>query len=235
MANQYTSKILEVENLGVIDYLTAWGLQKDYFKGLYNGESREKLLLLEHPHTYTFGKSGDKNNLLLSEKELNEKGIKVYDVDRGGDVTYHGPGQLVAYSIINLRKWKTDVNEYLRALEEVVIGTCSEFGLNAERLRGYTGVWIENRKICAIGAKVTNWITMHGFALNVNTDLSFFKGIIPCGIKSKEVTSMKKELGFALDMEQVKKKVAKNFASIFEFKETVINEELKIKNEELSV
>ena len=223
MENQSTFKTLKVEDLGLIDYQKAWDLQKAYFTELTQGGGAERLLLLEHPHTYTFGKGSDKSNLLLTEEELKNKGIEVYEIDRGGDVTYHGPGQLVAYSIINLQNWKTDVPEYLRALEEVVIRTCSEFELNAGRLKGYTGVWIENRKICAIGAKVTNWITMHGFALNVNTDLSFFDGIIPCGIKDKEVTSMEKESGFAFDMEQVKKTVAKNFASVFEFKKTVIN------------
>lgn len=204
-------------NLGLIDYQECWNLQKEIFNRRYNNEISDVLFLLEHPHTYTLGKIADKNNLISSKKYLDDNKISVYDIDRGGDITYHGPGQIVGYPIINLNEWEKDAHKYLRALEEVLIEVCNEFGLNAERNSSYTGVWIENKKIAAIGIKISRWITMHGFAFNVNTDLSLFQGIIPCGITGKEVTSLQKELGRKLDLNQVKEMIVKKFMKVFNY------------------
>ncbi len=213
--NRFTSEKLIVESYDLLDFGKAWEIQKDYFEKRTENKMGDVLLLMQHPHTYTFGKASDKNNLLLTSEELEERKIKVFEIDRGGDVTYHGPGQLVGYPVLNLSDWHKDAHKYLRALEEVVIETCKAFGLQAGRAEGLTGVWIEDRKICAIGVKITRWVTMHGFALNVNTDLSFFEGIIPCGIKDKSVTSMKAELGGEIDMDRVKDVLVEKFAEVF--------------------
>jgi lipoyl(octanoyl) transferase len=170
---------------------------------------------LEHPHTYTLGKVAHKNNLIGSDQYIEENKISVYDIDRGGDITYHGPGQIVGYPIINLNDWERDTHKYLRALEEVIIRVCNEYGLNAERNSNHTGVWLENKKIAAIGIKVSRWITMHGFAFNVNTDLSLFQGIIPCGIADKEVTSLQKEIGSIVDLDRTKELIVKYFLEVF--------------------
>jgi len=177
------------------------------------------LILLQHPHTYTLGKTAHKENLIGNEEYLEKNKISVYDIDRGGDITYHGPGQIVGYPIINLNNWKPDTHKYLRGLEEVMIRTCSGYGLNAKRVDGFTGVWIKNRKIAAIGIKVSRWITMHGFAFNVNTDLSMFNGIIPCGIKDKDVTSLQRELGKEVDIIEVKEKLLNHFKEYFEYEQ----------------
>jgi lipoyl(octanoyl) transferase len=219
MANQSTYKILNYYDLGMIDYKKAWDIQKEIFELRNENLIPDTLMLLEHPHTYTLGKVADKENLISTQKQLNDLGIKVYNIDRGGDITYHGPGQIVGYPIINLNNWRKDTHAYLRALEEIIILTCNEFGLAAKRNPKYTGVWIDDRKIAAIGIKVSRWITMHGFAFNVNTDLGYYGGIIPCGIKDKEVTSLKKELKKEIDMAEVKNCLIKNFKIIFEYSE----------------
>ena len=204
-------------NLGLIDYQEAWKLQKEIFNLRYKNEISDVLFLLEHPNTYTLGKVADKNHLISSSQYLEENKISVYDIDRGGDITYHGPGQIVGYPIINLDEWERDTHKYLRALEEVMMRVCTEFGLIANRNSSYTGVWIGNKKIAAIGIKVSRWITMHGFAFNANTDLSLFQGIVPCGITDKEVTSLKKELGEELDLNQVKEMIFKYFIEVFNY------------------
>lgn len=180
------------------------------------------LLFVEHPPVYTLGKSGDIANVLLSEEEMNHKGISFYRSNRGGDITFHGPQQLVGYPILDLERYYTDIGKYLRNIEETIILTLAEYGIDSGRSPGETGVWIDadkkgmERKICAIGVRSSRWVTMHGFALNVNTDLSYFDNIIPCGIKDKQVTSIEKELGRAVDMEEVKEKVKRNFEEVFQ-------------------
>lgn len=212
----------------MIDYQEAWNLQKEVFELRYKNGISDVLFLLEHPHTYTLGKVADKNNLIGSDKYLKENKISVYDIDRGGDITYHGPGQIVGYPIINLNDWERDTHKYLRALEEIIIRVCKEYGLNAKRNSKHTGVWIENGKIAAIGIKVSRWITMHGFAFNVNTDLSLYQGIVPCGISDKEVTSLQKELGQKVNLNQTKELIVKNFLEVLGY-----NTNVKITKEEL--
>jgi lipoyl(octanoyl) transferase len=209
------SKKLTYCNLDTIDYKEAWDLQKTIFELRYKQKINDVLLLLEHPHTYTLGKTADEKNLIGNEEYLNKNKISVYDIDRGGDITYHGPGQIVGYPIIDLNNWGKDTGKYLRALEEIIIRTCADYGLTVTRVPKYTGVWIEDRKIAAIGIKVTRWITMHGFALNVNTDLSLYNGIIPCGIINKEVTSLKKELNTEINIQEVKSKLLAHTKDIF--------------------
>ncbi|MGE5351480.1 MAG: lipoyl(octanoyl) transferase LipB [Bacteroidota bacterium] len=204
-------------DLGLIDYEKAWELQRKTFDLRRNKDVPDILYLLEHPHTYTLGKVADRKNLIGSENYLKENGISVYDIDRGGDITYHGPGQIVGYPILDLAEWKQDTHLYLRSIEEVIILTCQDYGLRAGRIEKLTGVWIEDRKIAAIGIKVSRWITMHGFAFNVNTDLSLFQGIIPCGITDKSVTSLSKELGYDPDMNEVKEKLVNNFKNVFHY------------------
>jgi lipoyl(octanoyl) transferase len=180
------------------------------------------LLFVEHPPVFTLGKSGDINHVLLSEESLEKKGIQFFRTNRGGDITFHGPGQIVGYPILDLEKFYTDIGKYLRNIEEVMIQTLLDYGITAGRSPGETGVWIDadipgrERKICAIGVRSSRWITMHGFAFNVNTDLSYFNFIIPCGIGNKQVTSLSKELGRQPDMAEVKEKVKANFAKVFD-------------------
>jgi len=211
------NKILTYCDLGTIDYKDAWDLQKNLFNSRYKKEINDTLLLLEHPHTYTLGKTADRNNLIAEDKFLNQNKISVYDIDRGGDITYHGPGQIVGYPIINLTGWKKDTHKYLRAIEEVIIKTCAEYNIAAGRNQEYTGVWVGDKKIAAIGIKVSRWITMHGFAFNVNTDLSLFDGIIPCGIKEKSVTSLQNELGRAIEINEVKTFILEKFTEVFDY------------------
>ena len=224
MANQSTYKILDYCDLGFIDYQKAWDLQKDVYSKRVRDEINDTLFLLEHPHTYTLGKVAEKENLLTSNEQLEELGIKVYGIDRGGDITYHGPGQIVGYPIIKLSNWKEDTHEYLRGLEEVIMNVCIEYGLKPERNPKYTGVWIGNRKIAAIGIKVSRWVTMHGFAFNINTDLDYFGGIIPCGIRDKEVTSLKQELGNLIDIDEVKMKLVNRFEEFFGYSSFSVKE-----------
>jgi lipoyl(octanoyl) transferase len=211
------NRILTYCNLGITDYKEAWGLQRLIFNQVVSGESLDTFILLEHPNTYTLGKIADKKNLIGSGKYLWKNNISVYEIDRGGDITYHGPGQVVGYPIINLGNWKKDTHKYLRALEEVIILTCKNYGLDATRNPKYTGVWIGNKKIAAIGIKISRWVTMHGFAFNVNTDLSLYNGIVPCGIKDKEVTSLQKELNREINISEVKVALLENFKLVFNY------------------
>ena len=217
MENQSTTRDLIVCDLGLIDYKQAWDIQLKVHEKRRFGNIGDVFFLCEHPHTYTLGKIAEKQNLLYSDNELKQKKISVFEIDRGGDITYHGPGQIVGYAIINLENWKKDTHLYLRSLEEVLINTCKDYGLKTERNEKYTGVWIENRKICAIGIKVSRWITMHGFAFNVNTDLSLFDGIVPCGIQDKQVTSLSNELEKKLNLSDTKEIIINNFKEVFNY------------------
>lgn len=211
-------KDLLVCDLGVIDYKEAWDLQLKTHKARNEKKIKDVFYLCEHPNTYTLGKVADKNNLLYTEKELHDKEISVFEIDRGGDITYHGPGQIVGYAILNLEDWKKDTHLYLRSLEQTIMNVCKDYNLVPSRNEKYTGVWIDNRKICAIGIKVSRWITMHGFAFNVNTDLSLFDGIIPCGIKEKEVTNLSRELNQStVDLNKVKKELVESFTNVFDY------------------
>lgn len=237
------------KDLGKMDYKTAWDYQESLLQENVKrkAEARNQmseaatenadppglstinqqastvnyLLFVEHPPVYTLGKSGNMDNVLLSEENLKARGIDFFRTNRGGDITFHGPQQIVGYPILDLEKFYTDIGKYLRNVEEVIILTLKEYGIDAGRSAGETGVWIDaaikgkERKICAIGVRSSRWITMHGFALNVNTDLDYFNFIIPCGIQDKQVTSLKKELGREVDFEEVKEKIKINFAKIF--------------------
>lgn len=221
------------EYLGLIDYKEAWDYQEKLFKenielkirirkGETDLETKNYLLFCEHPHVYTLGKSGSEDNLLLKEDELSEKGASYYKINRGGDITYHGPGQLVAYPIFDLDQFFTDIHKYMRYLEEAVITTLAHFGIKSGRVEGLTGVWIEGntsraRKICAMGVKSSRWVTMHGIGFNVNSDLNYFSHIIPCGIDDKTVTSMQQELSRPLDMTEVAAVLKQNLADQFHY------------------
>ncbi len=202
-------------DLDTIDYKEAWDLQKEVFELRYKKFIPDVLFLLEHPHTYTLGRTADSAHLIGSKEYLSENNISIYDIDRGGDITYHGPGQIVGYPIIDLSEWFKDTHKYLRGLEEVIIRTCAEYGIKGIRDKEHTGVWVGDRKIAAIGIKVSRWITMHGFAFNINSDLSLFSGIIPCGIHEKGVTSMLNETGIRTDINEVKDKLKHHFAEFF--------------------
>jgi lipoyl(octanoyl) transferase len=216
-------------DLGQLNYQAAWDLQESLLKEnvrrkstIESKQSTEHyLLFVEHPPVYTLGKSGNKENVLLSDEELQANHIEFFHTNRGGDITFHGPDQIVGYPILDLEKYYTDIGKYLRNIEEVIILTMAEYGIKGERSAGETGVWIDpdlpgrERKICAIGVRCSRWVTMHGFAFNVNTDLSYFNHIIPCGIVNKQVTSLQQELGRELDMQEVKEKVKRNFERVF--------------------
>ena len=206
---------LLVSNIGRTPYVDAWRLQQKIWTLRHEDAIQDILLLTEHEHVYTLGKSADDNHLLASQEELKISGTDVFQIDRGGDITYHGPGKIVGYPIIDLNNYYLDIHRYLRSLEEVVIHTLSAFGIMAGREKDMTGVWVNNEKIAAIGVKVSRWVTMHGFALNVNTDLSKFERIIPCGIFHKGVTSMQRVLGREIQFEAVKKVIANSFAEVF--------------------
>lgn len=206
--------------LGEIEYETAWNLQARLLQSRQEGRIPDILLLLQHPHTYTIGKRGGDEHLLAPTDELNRRGIRVFHIDRGGDITYHGPGQVVGYPILDLHDYYLDVHRYLRDLEEVLIRALSRFGLRASREPGLTGVWVDTTgggraKIAAIGVKTSRWVTMHGFALNVNTDLRYFGQIIPCGISNRPVTSMQEGLGRPLDLKHVEDIVVDEFGCVF--------------------
>ncbi len=217
MVKPSTFRALCVVDAGLMEYEEAWEFQKSIFHQRLDNKVPDTLILLEHSHTYTLGKVAKKEHLLFSEFELKEKGISVFDIDRGGDITYHGPGQLVAYPIINLNDWVPDSHKYLRALEDVLISVCAEFGIESGRNPLNTGVWVGNNKIAAIGIKISKWVTMHGIALNVNTDLTMFNGIVPCGVKEGGVTSLSLQAGKSIAMNTVKKSFVKNFADIFHY------------------
>jgi lipoyl(octanoyl) transferase len=228
------NKILTYCDLGFIDYKESWELQQEIHSKRVSGEVDDFLFLLEHPNTYTLGKTAHKENLIGSDDYLKKNQISVYDIDRGGDITYHGPGQIVGYPIIDLNNWFKDTHKYLRALEEVIIKTCGDYGLNSERNSKHTGVWIGDRKIAAIGIKVSRWVTMHGFAFNVNTDLNLFNGIIPCGIQDKSVTSMKQELNREVSIQEVKEKLLKNFTELFEYTSVISKDKEEILQQNFS-
>lgn len=226
------NKVIQVEDLGVKDYQETWVYQEAVFKSIVDLKIRNRredtrtetpnyFLFVEHPHVYTLGKSGDITNLLLSEKQLQAKGATFFKINRGGDITYHGPGQIVGYPILDLENFFTDIHKYLRFLEEVIILTLREYGIESSRSEGETGVWLDvgtpfARKICAMGVRASRWVTMHGLALNVNVDLGYFDHIIPCGIKGKAVTSLNVELGVsAVDEDEVKVKILKHFTAFF--------------------
>ena len=227
------NKKIKLQDLGKKDYKETWDYQEELFKGIVDikiqnrkentlVETPNYFLFVEHPHVYTLGKSGDISNLLLSEKQLQDKGATFYKINRGGDITYHGPGQIVGYPILDLENFFTDIHKYLRFLEEVIILTLAEYNITSTRSEGETGVWLDvgtpfARKICAMGVRASRWVTMHGFALNVNANLGYFDNIIPCGIKGKAVTSLQVELGVeSVNEEEVKEKIQKHFSKLFE-------------------
>ncbi len=226
------NKKIEVRDLGLKDYKETWDEQERLFKEIVDLKVKNRrentkietpnyLLSVEHPHVYTLGKSGDISNLLINEKQLEEKGASFYKINRGGDITYHGPGQMVIYPILDLDNFFTDIHKYLRLLEEAVILVLQDFGIKAGRSEGETGVWLDvgtpfARKICAMGVRASRWVTMHGLALNVNADLGYFDNIVPCGIKEKAVTSLNVELGkTTVDIEEVKKRFLEHFKILF--------------------
>ena len=221
------------KQLGLIDYKEAWDFQEEIFQNtigekirIRNGENdlitKNYLLFCQHPHVFTLGKSGSEDNLLLNDSELTENNASFYKINRGGDITYHGPGQLVAYPIFDLDHFFSDIHKYLRFLEQAVIDTLLEYNIESSRVEGLTGVWIEGdtpraRKICALGVKSSRWVTMHGIGFNINSDLAYFSHIIPCGIDDKSVTSMQKELGYELDFEEVSQVLKEKLAIQFEY------------------
>ena len=226
------NKKVVIQDLGLKDYKECWDYQEELFQQTVDLKIRNRreaagletpnhFLFVEHPHVYTLGKSGDMTNLLVSEAQLREKGATFYKINRGGDITYHGPGQIVGYPILDLDNFFTDIHKYLRLLEEMVILTLADYGLKGERSKGETGVWLDvgtpfARKICAMGVRASRWVTMHGFAFNVNTDLSYFDMMIPCGIKGKGVTSLNAELGkTVVPMDEVREKLLLHFGELF--------------------
>ncbi|CAI8398693.1 MAG: Octanoyltransferase [Flavobacterium sp. SCGC AAA160-P02] len=226
------NKKIYLKDLGLKDFKEVWEYQTNLLEEIVAVKSnnrKENLLLatsnyflfVEHPHVYTLGKSGDLSNLLINEEQLKKRNATYYKINRGGDITYHGPGQIVGYPILDLENFFTDIHKYLRFLEEVIIKTLAEYGITGERSKGETGVWIDvgtpfARKICAMGIRSSRWVTMHGFALNVNTNLGYFDHIIPCGIRGKAVTSLEVELGKKIDPSQVKEKILCHFKDLFE-------------------
>ncbi len=234
--NTHQNKVVEFEDLGTRDYQSSWDYQEKLMKDIIDTKIKNRdlpaeehittpnhLLLVEHPHVYTLGKSGHEENMLAGIDKLKEIDATFVKVNRGGDITYHGYGQIVGYPILDLENFFTDIHLYMRNLEEVIIRTIGEYGLKGERSQGETGVWLDvgkpyARKICAMGVKASRWVTLHGFALNVNTDMRYFEYIIPCGIKDKQVTSLKRELERELspqEMEDIKSKITKHFADVF--------------------
>lgn len=233
--NLKLNKEVVYKDLGLIDYKESWDFQEILFKQIIDikianrnlGEEEQRLtpnylLFCNHPHVYTIGKSGKENHLLVSEEKLSSIKASFYKINRGGDITYHGPGQIVGYPIIDLDNFFTDIHKYLRLLEEAVILTLGDYGIKGGRIEGLTGVWIDAgntkpRKICALGVRTSRWVTMHGFAFNVNTDLDYFKNIIPCGIDDKQVTSLELETGYQMDIKEVQKKLLENLSALFQF------------------
>jgi len=233
--NVKINKKVKFINLGEIDYKEAWDYQTELFDGIVQSKIANRklptadqdltnnyLIFCEHPHVYTLGKSGSEDNLLIDNNELATKKATYYKINRGGDITYHGPGQIVGYPILDLDNFFTDIHKYLRLLEEAIVLTLKEYGIEAGRIEGLTGVWLDHieqtnpRKICALGVKSSRWVTMHGFAFNVNTQLDYFNNIVPCGIDDKAVTSLEKELGQPQDLEVVTAKLKKHIAELFE-------------------
>jgi lipoyl(octanoyl) transferase len=233
---RHKQAVVSVEDLGLIPYKLAWDYQEQLMQQNLQAkqvaihadhtnpaipDTTHHFLLCEHPPVYTLGRNGNRSNILISEQELHKQQIDFYHINRGGDITFHGPGQIVGYPILDLEKFYTDISRYIFEIEEVIIRTLADFNITGERSKGETGVWIEPqtagraRKICAIGIRCSRWITMHGFALNVNTDLDYFNHIIPCGIAHKKVTSMQKELSATIDIEMVKNKILHHLQDVF--------------------
>ena len=226
------NKKVIVEDWALLDYEQAWKKQEQVFAETVQAKVVNRnnntdfpvnnhLIFVEHPHVYTLGKSGKPENLLLNEAALRDREATFYKINRGGDITYHGPGQIVVYPILDLDNFFTDIHLYLRTLEEAVILTLADYGIDGGRYEGYTGVWIDAdnqraRKICAMGVRCSRWVTMHGLAFNINTDLAYFKNIVPCGIDDKDVTSMERELGYPLEMDEVKEKLKKYIVKLFD-------------------
>lgn len=225
------NKQVKFQDWGAVDYQKAWDKQEQLFADIVRQKTENRthgtsiatdnyLVFVEHPHVYTLGKSGKPEHLLLGEDDLAKKNATYYKINRGGDITYHGPGQLVGYPILDLDNFFTDIHLYLRTLEEAIILTLADYGIEAERYPGYTGVWLDAdnekaRKICAMGVRSSRWVTMHGFAFNINTDLDYFGHIVPCGIDDKDVTSLKRELGQECDITEVKNRLKNHIASLF--------------------
>jgi lipoate-protein ligase B len=218
-------KQLLVVNIGRSKYADAWELQKQIFSARLDQRIGDVLLLTEHEPVFTLGKGADENHLLANELELNEKKIDMFWIDRGGDVTFHGPGQIVGYPILDLNQHYLDIHRYLRELEEMIIRTLNDYGIDSGREKEFTGVWVKNEKIAALGVKVSKWITMHGFAFNVSTDLSFFDRIIPCGIFHKGVTSLQQVLGKTIEIADVHQYLVKHFSNIFAYEVKQISKE----------
>lgn len=232
--NHVQNKTAHFHDLGTIAYSDAWDYQTSLFEKTLQTKTRNRdlapdaqqitdnyLLFCEHPHVYTLGKSGKESNLLLKDDELSAIQATYYHINRGGDITYHGPGQIVGYPIFDLENFFTDIHKYMRSLEEIIIRTVEVYGIKAGRIKGLTGVWVDHenerttRKICALGVRASRWVTMHGFALNVNTDLNYFNHIIPCGISDKAVTSLQRETGSVIPMEDVSAILRRNFQEVF--------------------
>lgn len=226
---------VEFRNLGLVDYKAAWDYQENLFEQIISIKEENKkqktklatpnyILFCEHPHVYTIGKSGKESNLLINEEALKNRGASLFKINRGGDITYHGPGQLVGYPILDLDNFNLSIKSYIFKLEEAIIRSLNKFGINSTRVDGATGVWldaehpIKARKICAIGVRISQLVSMHGFALNVNTDLNYFNNIIPCGIQGKSVTSLQNELGRQVEMNKVHEIVLKEFEEVFNIK-----------------
>ncbi len=232
--NSVINKNVKYKSLGLINYEESWKKQESIFNKIIDTKIKNRnlqkeiktdnyILTCSHPHVYTLGKSGDEKNLLIDKNIIEKENLEFFKINRGGDITYHGPGQIVIYPILDLENFFTDIHKYLRSLEEAVILTLKEYNIESGRIKDYTGVWIDiksdnPRKICALGVKTSRWVTMHGLALNVNTDLNFFKNIIPCGINDKEVTSISKEVGQDIKIKDVEKKLLNNLSKVFEFR-----------------
>lgn len=233
--NHFLNKQTQFIDLGLIDYQQAWDYQTERFNSILEIKSGNRnlpdneqrpttnfLIFCEHPHVFTIGKSGDGKNLIVPPAQLSSIGASYHQINRGGDITYHGPGQIVVYPVIDLENFFTDIHQYMRTLEESVMATLKEFGIEAGRIKGLTGVWLDwnderkARKICAMGVKTSRWVTMHGLAMNVNTDLSYFNHIVPCGIQDKSVTSLKKELNSDQDIGRVKEILKQKITRLFE-------------------
>jgi lipoyl(octanoyl) transferase len=233
--NPILNKKTKYVDLGLTDYKEAWDFQTNYFNKILAVKAQNRalspdqqiisdnyLIFCEHPHVYTLGKSGKEQNLLVNDEELRELSATYYHINRGGDITYHGPGQIVVYPILDLENFFTDIHQYMRLLEESVIRTCAALGVESGRIAGLTGVWVDHRneaaarKICALGVKTSRWVTMHGLAFNVNTDLSYFDNIVPCGIDDKAVTSLENELGHKESMDRVAALLKQNIAELFQ-------------------
>jgi len=232
--NSVINKNVKYKSLGLINYEESWKKQESIFNKIIDTKIKNRnlqkeiktdnyILTCSHPHVYTLGKSGDEKNLLIDKNIIEKENLEFFKINRGGDITYHGPGQIVIYPILDLENFFTDIHKYLRSLEEAVILTLKDYNIESGRIKDYTGVWIDiksdnPRKICALGVKTSRWVTMHGLALNVNTDLNFFKNIIPCGINDKEVTSISKEVGQDIKIKDVEKKLLNNLSKVFEFR-----------------